>query len=144
MIDLCCRPADLTMQDVCPALAQLKDTAVPVMATAISAADLSAAQPTIASVHSRVKVLGTKTRPKRLWITSSDGRCQSFLLKVTVTHANFYCHMVHMSHDHGKLYLRFREAAAWIRGVCHNYACAVLRGELWLNGWRFGLQNQPA
>ncbi len=72
------------MEDICPNLAQMKDTAIPLMITAISAADLSAAQPTIAAIHSRVKVLGTKTRPKRLWITSSDGRCQSFLLKVTI------------------------------------------------------------
>ena len=79
---LFCRPADLNMQDICPPLAHLKDTAIPMMATALSAADGSAAQPSIASIDSRVKVLGTKTRPKRLWITGSDGRRQSFLLKV--------------------------------------------------------------
>ena len=71
------------MEDICPGLAQMTDTAIPVMTTAMSAADLLAAQSTIAAVHSRVKVLGTKTRPKRLWITSSDGSRQSFLLKVT-------------------------------------------------------------
>lgn len=71
------------MEDICPSLAQMKDTAIPMMTTAMSAADLSAAQPTIAAIHSHVKVLGTKTRPKRFWVTSSDGRRQSFLLKVT-------------------------------------------------------------
>ena len=71
------------MEDICPSLAQMEDTAIPVMTTATSAAQLSDGQATIASIHSRLKVLGTKTRPKRFWITRSDGRCQSFLLKVT-------------------------------------------------------------
>ena len=84
------------MEDVCPSLAQMKDTAVPLMTTAISAADLSAAQPTIATIHSRVKVLGTKTRPKRLWITSSDGHCQSFLLKVTILDLKHQIHYHHL------------------------------------------------
>ena len=39
------------MQDICPDLAQMKDTAIPVMTSAISAADLSATQPTIASIR---------------------------------------------------------------------------------------------
>lgn len=81
-----CRPGDLNMQDICPPLARLTDTAIPMMATASSAADCSAAQPSIASIDSRVKALGTKTRPKRLCITGSDGRRQFFLLKVVLTY----------------------------------------------------------
>ena len=74
------------MEDICPSMAQMEDTAIPMMTSATSAAHLSDALTTIASIHSRLKVLGTKTRPKRFWITGSDGCCQSFLLKVTVPH----------------------------------------------------------
>ena len=77
------RPADLRMEDLSPQLAQMRDTCIPVMTSAIAAADPSASQPTIASIHGWVKVLGTKTRPKRLWITGSDGCRQCFLLKVS-------------------------------------------------------------
>ena len=76
------RPADLRMEDLSPQLVQMRGTRIPIMTSAITAADLSAGQPTVASIHAWVKVLGTKTRPKRLWITGSDGRRQCFLLKV--------------------------------------------------------------
>lgn len=79
-----CRPVDISMQDICPRLAQMRDTAIPVMATAVSAGDLPAGQPTISAIQSAVKVLGTKTRPKRLWILGSDGRRHCFLLKVGI------------------------------------------------------------
>ena len=75
------RPADLRMEDLSPQLAQMRDTCIPIMTSAVTAADLSAGQPTVSSIHTWVKVLGTKTRPKRLWIIGSDGRRQCFLLK---------------------------------------------------------------
>lgn len=66
-----------------PQLSKMEGTTIPMMGTATSAAHAAAAQPTIASIQNRMKVLGTKTRPKRLWIIGSDGHCQSLLLKVS-------------------------------------------------------------
>ncbi len=72
----------MPMEFFSPELSKIKGTVIPMMSTADSAAHVTAAQPTIASIQNRMKVLGTKTRPKRLWILGTDGHCQSLLLKV--------------------------------------------------------------
>ena len=75
-----------------PRLAALARTGVPMPATppapsrhAPAAAALEAEGGgcvTIAALEGRVEILGTKTRPKRLWLLGSDGRRRSFLVKV--------------------------------------------------------------
>ena len=72
----------MPMEVFSPQLSKMEGTTIPMMGTATSAAHVAVAQPTIASIQNRMKVLGTKTRPKRLWIIGSDGHCQSLLLKV--------------------------------------------------------------
>lgn len=75
----------LALADVAPALAELADTGIPIPGAAPAAcADAGCAAggaPTLAHVAGEVAVLSTKTRPKRLRLTASDGSRHSFLLK---------------------------------------------------------------
>lgn len=77
------RAKQLSLGDVAPALAELSDTGIPIPG-AVPAASGDAAcgsAPTLACVAGEVAVLATKTRPKRLRLTASDGSQHSFLLK---------------------------------------------------------------
>ena len=85
-----CRGRHLKLAHVSPRLAALANTGVPMPATtpapgwahAPAAAGPEGDGITIAALESRVEILGTKTRPKRLWLLGSDGRSRSFLVKV--------------------------------------------------------------
>ncbi len=77
------RAKQQSLGDVAPALAELSDTGIPIPG-AVPAASGDAAggsAPTLACVAGEVAVLATKTRPKRLRLTASDGSQHSFLLK---------------------------------------------------------------
>lgn len=77
------RATQVKLADVSPRLAALSASAIPVPAQQMAA--LPAAQdalPTLMGVDDRIEILGTKTRPKRLWFRGSNGARYSFLLKV--------------------------------------------------------------
>lgn len=69
------------LADVSPRLAAMSATALPIPAQASDNA--GEAFPMLNSVEARIEILGTKTRPKRMWLLGSDGARYSFLLKVT-------------------------------------------------------------
>ena len=84
-----CRHSRLVLNQLAPKLAQLPAGLVPMPQTATSAsAALSKTGAgsegflTIEKVDGSVKVLNTKTRPKRLQFLGSDGHTYRFLLKV--------------------------------------------------------------
>lgn len=72
------RSKQLALADVAPALAQLADSGIAIPGAAVGATPA----PTLAGVGVEVAVLPTKTRPKRLTFTGSDGERRTFLLKV--------------------------------------------------------------
>lgn len=78
------------LADVSPRLAALADSALPVPTPSGAGGSswaghaAEAAYPTIIGLQDDVEILGTKTRPKRLWLLASDGRRISYLLKVAM------------------------------------------------------------
>lgn len=83
------RQKQFALTDVAPALARLTDTGIPIP----GAQPGEAGAVTLAGVEADVAVLSTKTRPKRLLFTGSDGHHHAFLLKAsTAIRAVGGCH----------------------------------------------------
>ncbi|BDA50909.1 probable serine/threonine-protein kinase SMG1 at C-terminar half [Coccomyxa sp. Obi] len=77
-----CRATQVKLADVSPRLAALSASAIPVPAQEMAALPVAQdALPTLVGVDDRIEILGTKTRPKRLWLRGSNGARYSFLLK---------------------------------------------------------------
>ncbi|CAL8462813.1 g2346 [Coccomyxa elongata] len=77
-----CRATQVKLADVSPRLAALSASAIPVPTQETAALPVAQdALPTVLGVDDRIEILGTKTRPKRLWFRGSNGARYSFLLK---------------------------------------------------------------
>lgn len=83
------RATQVKLADVSPRLAALSSSAIPVPAQEMAAVPVAQdALPILVGVDDRIEILGTKTRPKRLWFRGSNGTRYSFLLKVAPLHGS--------------------------------------------------------
>ncbi|KAJ1529376.1 hypothetical protein ONE63_006163 [Megalurothrips usitatus] len=67
----------LRMEDISPTLAAMKNTCIAMPGVASEKGCII----TIASVHNHIYILPTKTKPKKLMFSGSDGRCYNYLFK---------------------------------------------------------------
>jgi PI-3-kinase-related kinase SMG-1 len=86
-----CRGRLLQLAEISPQLAALADSGVPMPAITPASTPVApvaswhadgGGHVSIAGLEGRLEILGTKTRPKRLWLRGSDGTRVSFLVKV--------------------------------------------------------------
>ena len=75
------RRGSLTLSSISPYLASLHSTDIPLPGVAFDAEADDARRVTVASFESRVELLMTKTKPKKITVRGSDGRSYTYLLK---------------------------------------------------------------
>ena len=119
------------LADISPRLAALSASVLPIPgqhAATHSAHLADSALPILVSVDERVEILGTKTRPKRLWFRGSNGARYSFLLKVNYSSPLIFssCYPFVLWYSSSPLFQDTFEGRHSCLRPCKAFACVLL------------------